>query len=154
MNLKKSNQEEPEVNLTPLIDVVFLLLIFFMVSTTFKKDQAISIELPESTAAPKTAPSAISLEIVITAEGKYFINRKNSAIAKGKKGSIERNQLINPRFKYLKRAIKRVSGGNSNMKIAISADSKSPHEAFVRVMDALSQLGFRKIAIVTVPRKR
>ena len=153
MNLKRHAKETPEVNLTPLIDVVFLLLIFFMVSTTFKKDQSIAVDLPEASPAPNTAPALNSLEIIIKADGKYFINRKTKAKGK-KKGTVERNELLDPRLKYLKRAIKKLSGGNNQMKIAIRADSKSPHQAFVRVMDALSQLGFKKVSIVTIPSKK
>lgn len=152
MNLKRHENESPEVNLTPLIDVVFLLLIFFMVSTTFKRDQAIALVLPESTPAPKSLVSPPKLEIIITADAKYLIN-KREAHRQGEKPKVTRNQLLNPRIKYLKRAIKKLSGGNRQTHIAIRADAKSPHEAFVRVMDALGQLGFKKVSIITQPPK-
>ncbi|MCG6864738.1 MAG: biopolymer transporter ExbD, partial [Thiogranum sp.] len=75
MNLRRSRGEEPEVNLTPLIDVVFILLIFFMVSTTFQKESQIKIELPEASGEPVEDRKEL-LEIVIDAEGRYFIDQQ------------------------------------------------------------------------------
>jgi biopolymer transport protein ExbD len=72
MNLQPGDTDEPDVNLTPLIDVVFLLLIFFMVSTTFEHQSRIKIDLPEASAAP-TSQEDESLEILIDAQGRYFI---------------------------------------------------------------------------------
>ena len=76
MNLQPGDSDEPEVNLTPLIDVVFLLLIFFMVSTTFEHQSRIQVELPEASAEP-TTPEDESLEIIVDAQGRYFIGEEH-----------------------------------------------------------------------------
>ncbi|MDH3900087.1 MAG: biopolymer transporter ExbD, partial [Gammaproteobacteria bacterium] len=91
MNLQPDNEDEPEINLTPLIDVVFLLLIFFMVSTTFEHQSRIQIELPEATAAA-SKPDSESLEIIIDAQGRYFIGD---------------SQVVNTKLKTLKGAIRK-----------------------------------------------
>ena len=75
MNLRQAGSDEPELNLTPLIDVVFILLIFFMVSTTFQKESEIKIELPEASADPVEEKQDV-LELVIDAEGRYFIEQQ------------------------------------------------------------------------------
>ena len=95
MNFKRQNKEAIEVNLTPLIDVVFLLLIFFMVSTTFTKENHLSLDLPEATAEDQQiAPN--SLEIIITAAGGYSIND---------------NALVNNQLDTLKRGILKAANG-------------------------------------------
>src|SRR5210317_1383281 len=94
MNLQPGGEDEPEVNLTPLIDVVFLLLIFFMVSTTFEQQSRIQIELPEATASPEELEEE-SIEIIIDAGGRYFIGEE---------------QVVNTELKTLKSAISKVVG--------------------------------------------
>ena len=93
MNLQPGGEDEPEVNLTPLIDVVFLLLIFFMVSTTFEQQSRIQIELPEATAAPEELEEESI--IVIDAQGRYFIGEE---------------QVVNTELKTLKSAISKAVG--------------------------------------------
>ncbi|MEA2094339.1 MAG: biopolymer transporter ExbD, partial [Pseudomonadota bacterium] len=94
MNLQPEDEDEPEVNLTPLIDVVFLLLIFFMVSTTFEHQSRIQIELPEASV-EATLPDSESLEIIIDVQGRYFIGDQ---------------QVVNTRLKTLKGAIRKAIG--------------------------------------------
>src|SRR5210317_664561 len=94
MNLQPGSDDEPEVNLTPLIDVVFLLLIFFMVSTTFEHQSRIQIELPEATA-EASKPDDESLEILIDAQGRYFLGEQ---------------QVVNTELKTLKGAIREALG--------------------------------------------
>ena len=153
MNLKRHQAESPDINLTPLIDVVFLLLIFFMVSTTFKKDQSIAVVLPESSPSLKSQPLGISLEIIISADGRYAIRRQQFG-KDGKRKSGPKMKLIKHDIRNLKESIKKMSGRDNTMKVAIRADAKSPHQAFVRAMDALGQLGFKKVSIVTVPPRK
>ncbi|MGD8616641.1 MAG: biopolymer transporter ExbD, partial [Gammaproteobacteria bacterium] len=90
MNLRRSRADEPEVNLTPLIDVVFILLIFFMVSTTFQRESQIKIELPEASAEPMEERKEL-LEIVIDSQGHYFIDEQ---------------QVVNSELETLKAAIR------------------------------------------------
>ena len=133
MNLQPGDQDEPEVNLTPLIDVVFLLLIFFMVSTTFEQQSRIQIELPEATAEPVETESE-TLEIVIDAEGRYFINER---------------QVVNTELKTLKGAISKAVDGRESLTVVIRADATTPHQAVITALDATSQLGLTQISLAT-----
>ena len=136
MKFRRQQGEEIGVNLTPLIDVVFLLLIFFMVSTTFKKESHISLNLPEASG-ETSAPEASQIEIIIAADGAYAINDQ---------------MLVNNKFKTLQAAIKKVSQGDQDMPVIISADAMSPHQAVVTAMDAAGQLGYNRLHLP--PRQR
>ena len=133
MNLQPGNTDEPDVNLTPLIDVVFLLLIFFMVSTTFEHQSRIQVELPEASAEP-TTPEAESLEIIVDAQGRYFIGEE---------------QVVNTQLKTLMGAIAKVIGERTDMPVIVRADANSPHQSVVTVLDATSQLGLTRISLAT-----
>jgi biopolymer transport protein ExbD len=133
MNLQPGGDDDPEVNLTPLIDVVFLLLIFFMVSTTFEHQSRIQIELPEATA-EATRPDDKSLEIIIDARGRYFIGDQ---------------QVVNTELKTLKGAIGKALGEREEMPVIIRADANTPHQAVITALDATSQLGLIHISLAT-----
>lgn len=133
MKFRRQQTEALELNLTPLIDIVFLLLIFFMVSTTFTKETHLAIDLPEATGAPTEANPEV-LEIVISSDGQYALNGQS---------------LINSQFNTLMTSIKKVSGGNTQLPLIITADARTPHEAVVQAMDAAGQLGFAKVRITT-----
>jgi len=132
VNLRRSRGEEPEVNLTPLIDVVFILLIFFMVSTTFQKESQIKIEL-EASGEPVEDRKEL-LEIVIDAEGRYFIDQQ---------------QVVNTELDTLKRAIQKYLGEQTDLPVVIRADRSTPYESVVRAMDATAQLGLVKMSLAT-----
>lgn len=134
MNLKPQVREEIDLNLTPLIDVVFLLLIFFMVSTTFEKTAKLKVDLPEASA-QAVQQSENKIVIGIDAKGRYYINDR---------------QLVNTQTKTLKMALMKVSGDNKQMPIVLRADAKTPHQSVVRAMDAASQLGLTRLSISTV----
>ncbi len=133
MNLQPGNEDEPDINLTPLIDVVFLLLIFFMVSTTFEHQSRIQIELPEA-----SADAAISeddtLEIIIDVQGRYFIGEQ---------------QVINSELGTLKTAIGKALGKREDIPVIVRADARTPHQAVITVLDATSQLGLTRISLAT-----
>jgi biopolymer transport protein ExbD len=133
MNLQPGDQDEPEVNLTPLIDVVFLLLIFFMVSTTFEQQSRIQIELPEATATP-TESEDESLEILIDAQGRYFIGEQ---------------QVVNSELRTLRAAISKAVDGREPLTVIIRADASTPHQAVITALDASSQLGLTHISLAT-----
>jgi len=133
MNLQPGDEDEPEVNLTPLIDVVFLLLIFFMVSTTFEQQSRIQIELPEATPTPAETEDE-SLEIVIDAQGRYFIGEQ---------------QVVNSELKTLKSAISKAVEGREPLTVIIRADASTPHQAVITALDAASQLGLTQISLAT-----
>ena len=133
MMFKRQRGEEVSVNLTPLIDVVFLLLIFFMVSTTFKKESHISLNLPEADGETQ-AEEASNLEIVISENGDYAINGKS---------------LVNTQLDTLKAAIKETGKGDTSLPVIISADAMAPHQFVVRAMDAAGQMGYIHLSIST-----
>ena len=127
MNLRPRRKDSLELNLTPLIDVVFLLLIFFMVSTTFDKDARIKVELPEATTQDEEIQEPEVLDITIDAEGLYYVNQK---------------QVITTNIDILKHAIGKAADGREDLPVIITADANTTHQSVLRVMDAASQLGF------------
>lgn len=133
MKFARRTRAEVEVNLTPLIDVVFLLLIFFMVSTTFTKDTQLSIDLPEAQGDPARVAEKI-VEITVTRTGNYAVNG---------------TALVDNELGTLKRAVEEVSGGDTTLPMVITADSATPHQAVVTAMDAAGQLGFIHLSITT-----
>nr|VFJ87266.1 MAG: biopolymer transport protein ExbD [Candidatus Kentron sp. LFY]VFJ87727.1 MAG: biopolymer transport protein ExbD [Candidatus Kentron sp. LFY]VFK14492.1 MAG: biopolymer transport protein ExbD [Candidatus Kentron sp. LFY] len=133
MNLKPNKiPEAPDVTLTPLIDVVFLLLIFFMVSTTFERSSELSIELPEATPEAELSEGRI-IEVAIDAQGYYYINGK---------------QLVNTQFETLKKALTKLNTPNSPPLI-LSADEGTPYQSVVTLMDVAQQLGFARLRFAT-----
>ena len=133
MNLQPGNEDEPDINLTPLIDVVFLLLIFFMVSTTFEHQSRIQIELPEASADTALSEDD-SLEIIIDVQGRYFIGEQ---------------QVINSELGTLKTAIGKALGKREDIPVIVRADARTPHQAVITVLDATSQLGLTRISLAT-----
>ena len=135
MNLNVRDRDEPEVNLTSLIDVVLLLLIFFMVSTSFVKQSQITIRLPqaESEAVVEDAPEFIDL--MITEQGTYLVNGR---------------ELINNRPETIRNALQKISGGDNSLPLTISADANARHQFVITAMDVAGKLGFVQISIATV----
>ena len=137
MNLRPGHKEESvEINLTPLIDVVFLLLIFFMVSTTFDRHAKLKVSLPESST-KATLQQNDPLVLSIDAKGNYYINDR---------------QVINKSLDTLKQAMQNTVGDKAIKDVAmvLRADANTPHQFVVRAMDAASQLGLTKLSIATV----
>ena len=135
MKLTLRVKAEPEVNMTSLIDVVLLLLIFFMVSTSFVKQSQISIRLPEADSAVIVEEVAETLDVMITEQGTFLVNGR---------------ELINNRPETIRNAIQKVSGGNTSLPLTISADANTAHQFVVTAMDVAGKLGFVKISIATV----
>lgn len=135
MNLNVRQKAEPEVNLTSLIDVVLLLLIFFMVSTSFVKQSKISIRLPESESAPQVTQEVEQVDIMITEQGTYLVNGR---------------ELVNSRPETIRNALRKVSDGDFSLPLTISADANARHQYVVTAMDIAGRLGFVQINIATV----
>lgn len=133
MKFRRQPRDEEGINLTPLIDVVFLLLIFFMVSTTFTKETHLSVDIPEATGEPST-DTPDQLEILISIDGSYSVNGR---------------ALVNNQIDTLKSALEKTSEGNTKVPLVITADAKTPHQAVVQAMDAAGQLGFAALSITT-----
>jgi biopolymer transport protein ExbD len=134
LNLKPKRNDELDLNLTPLIDVVFLLLIFFMVSTTFEKTARLKVDLPQASAEAEQQP-AEKIILGIDVQGRYYINDR---------------QLVNTQLKTLKLALSKVAGDNRDMPVVLRADAKTPHQAVVTAMDAASQVGLTRLSISTL----
>ncbi len=135
MKFRQTIRQDPDVNLTPLIDVVFLLLIFFMVSTTFKHEAEITLDLPQSTATKQQEEKAI--QITIDAQGRFFINRQ---------------QVVNKKLETLTEALRKVIGNTKSPALTINADARTPHQYVVTAMDAARSLGINRLSMAT--RKR
>ncbi|GGC02980.1 biopolymer transporter ExbD [Marinobacterium zhoushanense] len=139
MRFQRQRREEVSVNLTPLIDVVFLLLIFFMVSTTFTKETHLEVDLPEASSA-QAQSEVESVDVVISADGNYSVNGQ---------------ALVNTQALTLKSAILKVAGEDRSLPFVITADGSTPHQSVVTAMDVAGQLGFAKLSITTrVPEAR
>lgn len=132
MKFRQRPQPDLDVNITPLIDIVFLLLIFFMVSTTFKQDFEVSIELPKAASEEKLVDK--TLNITIDPKGVYYLNSK---------------KLVNNKLSSLKTALQKEAKGDLKLPVIISADGQTPHQAVIQAMDAARQLGFGKLTFAT-----
>lgn len=135
MKFRRQRAEDVSVNLTPLIDVVFLLLIFFMVSTTFTKETHLEIDLPQAEGeSVVVAETEKTIEILIAKDGSYSVDGMN---------------LVNTQASTLRAALKELSQNKMDRPLIITADSETPHQAVVTAMDVAGQLGFIKLSITT-----
>lgn len=135
MNLRPKEHEAPEMNLTSLIDVVLLLLIFFMVSTTFVDESRIKLQLPQASNEPAAEPKKDPIEVAVTASGEYRVNGQT---------------LINTSPATLSAAVSKLAGERRDLPVTIRADARSTHQSVVTAMDVLGRLGFKAISIATV----
>lgn len=135
MKLGARKHEDPELNLISLVDVFLLLLVFFMISTTFLNETSIKIRLPESSETPSLAERRDTIEVSVTAEGTYRVNGQ---------------ALINTSTATLATAIIKVAGTDREVPVTIRADARAMHQSVVTAMDVVGQLGFKAINIATV----
>lgn len=138
MKFRRQSREELSVNLTPLIDVVFLLLIFFMVSTTFTRETQLSVDLPEATGLARDEVDQ-QVEILIDETGQYRVNGR---------------PLVDQRVRTLQAAIYEISNGDTTLPLVISADAQAAHQSVVRAMDAAGQMGFSRLSIASIQPPR
>ena len=134
MKFREQEPEQAELNLTPLIDVVFLLLIFFMVSTTFQKESEIKISLPQ--AATDKQPLAMDkIEVMVNATGTMHVGGR---------------ELVNSQLSTVRQALQKAANGRRDIPLVIRADKGTPYQAIVTVMDAGSQIGLLRISLPTL----
>jgi biopolymer transport protein ExbD len=133
VKFQRSKRVEPGIDITPFVDVVFLLVIFFMVSTTFTKESRLTLQLPTADVAPTEAPEQ-SIEISVDREGGYAIN----GIA-----------LVNRQRDTLVRGLRELAAGNTDTPLTIRADGKASHQAVVTAMEAAGNAGFAHLNITT-----
>ncbi len=134
MNLLPRRREDPEINLISLIDVLLVLLIFFMVSTTFQQEGRVKVQLPQASQIPQPRGTREPLVITVTAEGSYRVNERT---------------LINASPDTLRAALLKESGTERGP-ITIRADGRATHQAVVTAMDVAGKLGFAQLNIATV----
>ncbi|MEO5565750.1 MAG: biopolymer transporter ExbD [Luteimonas sp.] len=130
--------DTPEISLIPLIDVVLVLIIFFVVTTTFESRSVLKLQLPRADATAN-APDKNALDLLVNAEGRYFVGDR---------------EALRTDVESLKRTIGEVAGANRDRTVMLRADARTPHQAVVTALDALGQLGFRNISIGTAPDVR
>ena len=136
MHFKRQSKAALDVNLTPLIDVVFLLLIFFMVSTSFSNETRLTLTLPEAVYAEQVPADAKALSVVVDKNGFYRVNDK---------------ALPDIDTETLASALRNLSQQDFNLPLEISADANAPYQAVVSVIDIAGELGFVQINLTTSP---
>jgi biopolymer transport protein ExbD len=133
VRFRRRKRVEARIDMTSLVDLFLVLVIFFMVATTFTKESLISIQLPTASAAPEDAPEH-RIEISVDRDGGYAIN----GVA-----------LINRQRDTLVRGLRDLAGGNTDTPLTISADGKASHQAVVTAMEAAGKAGFVHLNIAT-----
>lgn len=133
MNFGRPKSEPHGINVTSLIDVVFILLIFFMVTTTFQREADLAINLPTASQEPEVQKN-VPLEIVINAHGRFYVGGQ---------------ELVNNRIDTLKRALQKIAVGRKDKPLIIRADARTPHQYVITAMDAAAQLGLVRLSIAT-----
>ena len=136
MKFRRKPRETVDINLASLIDVVFILLLFFVVTTTFTRETQLRVELPEAvTGASADDQNARQLDIAISADGVFSVNNQ----------LLPSNDLAS-----LIDALQKASAGDTSLPLSISADGKTPHQAVITAMDAAGKLGFSHLRMTTV----
>lgn len=137
MKFRRKPRESVELNLVSLMDVVFILLLFFVVTTTFTRETQLKVDLPEAVSGTPSESSAErkQLEIVIDVTGNFSLNGQ----------ALVRNDLDT-----LMAALEKESGGDNSLPVMISADGQAPHQSVVMAMDAAGKLGFSRLSIATL----
>jgi len=136
MNLRPRRVEEPEIILIPLIDILLMLLIFFMLATTFRHVSDMAINLPEAAQQQLPDREQKLLDVAIDEQGRFFIDRQ---------------AVVNSDIETVKRAMQKAAGARKELVVTISADAHTLHQSVIIAMDAARQLGLFKIGIATQP---
>jgi biopolymer transport protein ExbD len=140
VNLRPRDRgDEPELNVISLVDVVLLLLIFFMVSTRFVDEARLELRLPQASKEPAAAQKKDPIEVAVTASGEYRVNGQT---------------LINTSPQTLSAAVSKVAGEARDVPVTIRADARATHQSVITAMDVLGRLGFRSVSIATINETR
>ena len=135
MNLKPRTHDDPEINVVSLIDVVLLLLVFFMLSSRFTEEGRMRVHLPQASAVPTEKATSEPLVVTVTQLGGYRVNER---------------ELINSSQETLRAALLKEAGTSRNQRVTVRADARATHQAVITAMDVLGRLGFAEINIATV----
>ena len=132
------SDDEPDINLVPLIDVILVLIIFFVVTTTFDARSVLKLQLPQATGEPSQGQSK-ALSVLVNADGRYFVDDR---------------EALRTDVESLKQTLREVAGDDRERPVLLRADARTPHQAVVTALDALGQLGFSRVSIATAPEPR
>ena len=136
MKFRRKPRETVDINLASLIDVVFILLLFFVVTTTFTRETQLRVDLPEAVSgSPSEDQNPKQLDVAISADGVFSVNNK----------VLPKNDLAT-----LMEAMQKESNGDTSLPLSISADGKTQHQAVITAMDAAGKLGFSHLRMTTV----
>ena len=134
MNLKPRRREEPEINVVPLIDVVLLLVVFFMLSSRFMDEGRVKVRLPQASA-PIASPQAEPLVVTVTQQGGYRVNER---------------ELINSSPDTLRAALVKEAGKDRTQRVTLRADALATHQSVITALDVVGRLGFAEVNVATV----
>ena len=135
MNLKTRRHEEPEINVVSLIDVVLLLVVFFILSSRFSDEGRLRVHLPHAGAVPTEKVSGEPLVLSVTQQGGYLVNG---------------HELINASPETLRAALLKEAGTSRSIRVTMRADARATHQSVITAMDVLGRLGFAEVNIATV----
>jgi biopolymer transport protein ExbD len=136
VNLRPRRTEDPEINLISLIDILLLLVIFFMLSSTFVDEGRMRIDLPSASETPQQGGAAERIVVTITQAGGYRVNER---------------ELINSSRETLQRAVAEIAGPSRDQRVVLRADGRATHQSVVTAMDVLGRMGFAQLDIATIP---
>jgi biopolymer transport protein ExbD len=128
--------EDPEINLISLIDVLMVLLVFFMLCSTFVNEGRMSLQLPAANEEVHGASGAEPIVVTVTQQGGFRVNER---------------ELINAGRDTLRRAVEQVAGSARGQRIVLRADARATHQSVVTAMDVLGRMGFTELNIATIP---
>ena len=129
--------DEPEINLVPLIDVILVLIIFFVVTATFDARSVLKLRTAAAPPASRPTTRRKALSVLVNADGRYFVDDR---------------EVLRDDVESLKATIGEVAGNDRDRPVLLRADARTPHQAVVTAYDALGQLGFRRVMIATAPQ--
>jgi biopolymer transport protein ExbD len=139
VNFQRGRGREPlEINLVPLIDVMMVIIIFLMITTTYSRYTELQINLPSAAEAEKQPERANEVSVLVNAQGQYVVNRRAVAFR-----SVEQ----------LAEELRRAAGGAKEPMVVISADANATHQAVIRVMEAARLAGLSQITFTTQSAK-
>ena len=135
MNLRPRRVEDPEINLVSLIDVVLMMVVFFMLSSSLVDEGRIRVHLPQARDLPAGKPPAEPLVVSVTQQGGYLVNG---------------HELINSSPDTLRAALAKEAGTERSMRVTLRADARTTHQSVITAMDVLGRMGFTELNIATV----
>ena len=135
MNLRPLRlEDEPEINLISMIDVLLVLVLFLVLTTTFAREAQLDVELPQAALQPSPIEQT-PLEVVVDAKGRWYVSQR---------------EVLGGDSAALSRALEQIAGAARTQPLTIRADGRAPHQAVVSVLEVAGRLGFRNVAILTV----